>query len=272
MMQRKLFLNFPNALLQAKTILIRTVCMSTVWFLPAMLWAADEEAKQLFKEANQCYQEGKFNEALEHYKKLENLGYQSGALYYNMGNTYYKLGAVGYAILYYEKAAKLIGNDEDLRANLELARMRTKDRIQKLPPFLFDAIIERWIELFSLEGMAWGTIVSFYLLIVIAIARLQKLLRNQLAAQIGFYVALGITFFLAITFGAKSYHDALRAEAIVVSSTLNLKSEPKDEAKTILVVHDGLKVSIMRQLDEWIEVRLPNGDKGWAKATDIARI
>jgi tetratricopeptide (TPR) repeat protein len=112
--------------------------MSTVWFLPAMLWAADEEAKQLFKEANQCYQEGKFNEALEHYKKLENLGYQSGALYYNMGNTYYKLGAVGYAILYYEKAAKLIGNDEDLIANFEHAPKRNKNKNQKKPPLVID--------------------------------------------------------------------------------------------------------------------------------------
>ncbi len=272
MMQSKLFPSFPNIRHQAKVILIYTVCVGLIGLLPLKLWAAEDDARQLFKEANQCYQDGKFNDALERYKKLESLGYQSGALYYNMGNTYYKLGAIGYAILYYERAAKLIGDDEDLIANLELARMRTKDRIQELSPFLLDAIVERWLGAFSLTGVAVATIVAFYLLMAIVIARLQKLPLNQTLMQVGFYVTLVITLFFAITFGAKSYHDAQRAEAIVVSPTLNLKSEPKDEAKTILTVHDGLKVSIMRQLDEWVEVRLPNGDKGWAKSTDIVQI
>ncbi len=271
-MQSKSFLSFPNIRHPAKVILIHTVCVGLIGLLPLKLWAAEDDAQQLFKEANQYYQDGKFNDALERYKKLESLGYQSGALYYNMGNTYYKLGAVGYAILYYEKAAKLIGDDEDLTANLELARMRTKDRIQELPPFLLDAIVERWLGTFSLTGVAIGTVVAFYLLIAIVIARLQRLPFNQTLMQAGFYVTLIITLFFAITFGAKSYHEAQRAEAIVISPTLNLKSEPKDEAKTILTVHDGLKVSIMRQLGEWVEVRLPNGDKGWAKFVDIAQI
>ncbi len=247
-------------------------CASVLWLLPLAVWATEIDAERLFKDGNQFYQEGQFAQALECYAKLDSLGYQSGALYYNIGNTYYRLGAIGYAILYYEKAAKLIGEDEDLRTNLELARLRTKDRIQPIPRFFLDAFVESLLQTFSMGAAAVGTVLSFYLLIGIVIMQIQKYAVNQVLLKVGFYVTLVATVFFILIFSAKSARDAARTEAIVISATLNLKSEPNHDSKTLVTVHEGLKVEIVREVNEWVEIRLPNGEKGWTKAGDVALI
>lgn len=252
--------------------IMRALCASLIWLLPLALWAVESDAERLFKDGNEFYREGKFSQALQCYAQLDSMGYQSGALYYNMGNAYYRLGAIGYAILYYEKAARLIGNDEDLLANLELARLRAKDRLQPIPPLFFDALAERLLETFSLGAAAIGALLSFYLLMGVVIAQIQKRAINPIALKTGFYVALASTAFFFAVFGANSYRDAARSDAIVVSATLQLKSEPSNDSKTLITVHEGLKVKIAREESEWVEIRLPNGEKGWAKASDIALI
>jgi hypothetical protein len=44
----------------------------------------------LFAEGNQYYRNGHYEEALQTYLNIMQNGYESGALYYNIGNTYYK--------------------------------------------------------------------------------------------------------------------------------------------------------------------------------------
>ena len=75
----------------------------------------------LFYQANNLYEEGRYEEAAVAYRQLLEQGYESGNLYFNLGNTYFKMGRTGWAVLYYEKAKRLIPRDADLRANLGYA-------------------------------------------------------------------------------------------------------------------------------------------------------
>jgi len=47
-------------------------------------------------------QEEKFDEAVKLYNQIIDNGYEGAELYYNLGNAYFRLGKLGYAILYYE--------------------------------------------------------------------------------------------------------------------------------------------------------------------------
>jgi len=58
-------------------------------------------------------------------------GVRNGRLYYNIGNTYFRMGDVGRAILNYRRAEALIPNDANLRQNLTYARKRRLDRIDE---------------------------------------------------------------------------------------------------------------------------------------------
>ena len=64
-------------------------------------------AQSLVEQANKAYSEDKFIEALKLYEEAVAKEGVSTELYYNIGNTYYRLGSKGKAILYYERALAL---------------------------------------------------------------------------------------------------------------------------------------------------------------------
>ncbi|MEO6980285.1 MAG: tetratricopeptide repeat protein, partial [Mucilaginibacter sp.] len=71
--------------------------------IPSVCFGADD-MQALFKSADASYSKGQYQEALKTYQKIIDAGYQSVALYFNMGNASYKNGDVPSALLYYEKA------------------------------------------------------------------------------------------------------------------------------------------------------------------------
>ena len=75
----------------------------------------------LFYQANSLYEEGRYEEAAAAYRQLLDHGDDSGSLSFILGNTYFRMGRTGWAVLYYEKAKRLIPRDADLRANLGYA-------------------------------------------------------------------------------------------------------------------------------------------------------
>lgn len=84
-------------------------------------------AQEQFFEANRAYKDDRYSAAVEGYRKLVDDGYVSGHIYYNLGNAFFRLGEVGQAILFYERARLLIPRDDDLLFNLAHARSQTVD-------------------------------------------------------------------------------------------------------------------------------------------------
>ncbi len=87
----------------------------------------------LFQSANQRYQEGNYEKALEDYRKISESGLESADLYYNMGNAAYRSNSIGYAILYYEKALKMEPAHDDAGNNLEFAARYQVDTFEEVP-------------------------------------------------------------------------------------------------------------------------------------------
>ena len=75
-----------------------------------------------FYSANDFYKNEKFDKAIELYHQIESKGTISVELYYNLGNSYYKINKVGPAIYYFEKALKLDPTYEDAQNNLIFAK------------------------------------------------------------------------------------------------------------------------------------------------------
>ena len=60
-----------------------------------------QDVRELWKNGNEKYTQGQYTEALENYLKIEESGFTSEALLYNIGNTYFKLKENGKSILYF---------------------------------------------------------------------------------------------------------------------------------------------------------------------------
>jgi len=75
-----------------------------------------------FDAANKLYYASKFPDAVAAYENILYSGQKSVALYYNLGNAYFKSGQIGKAIALYRQAQKINPRDPDIRANLQFAR------------------------------------------------------------------------------------------------------------------------------------------------------
>ena len=99
-------------------IITRFVLLFIIGF--SMLFEAKaQNPEELLTKANSLYNENAFDSALAVYKDITDQGYSSATLYYNIGNTYYKLRNYPLAIYYYEKSLKLEPNNEDTQHNIE---------------------------------------------------------------------------------------------------------------------------------------------------------
>jgi tetratricopeptide (TPR) repeat protein len=90
------------------------------------LWAR-EDARELFTRANQAYEAGQYDGAVALYDSLVALGYGSLELWFNKGNSHYRLGETGPAILCWRRAEALAPFDRDVQKNLEIAGRLLED-------------------------------------------------------------------------------------------------------------------------------------------------
>ena len=230
---------------------------------PAALWSA----------ANAAYNAGEWDKALTNYVIIAEKGLESAPLYYNMANTYFKKGEVARAILYYNRALRLAPADEDIRHNLEYAEQSTRDIIEEIPEFFLTS----WLRSVrnTMSGNAW-TVLSLMVLIVALAAMLMYLLAQPLRARkVGFYTMAicGVLFIATTAFAISSRNEMVKGKgAVIMSSSVSIKSSPDRAATELFVLHEGTTVSVGEQIEGWVEIRIADGRKGWIETSRIERI
>jgi hypothetical protein len=222
--------------------------------------------------AEHAYRAGDHAAALERYMSLMEQGVSSD-LYYNIGNCHYKLGDVANATLFYERALKLAPGDEDIRANLELARSRNKDRVNELPGSTMLVQWDRLVGGRDPDHWARRSMASVALLFALLIATLfmsPSVLRRWtrvMAALVAVYAVLA--FGMAV-----SRHATLTdsSNGIVMVPKVEVRSEPNSASTTLFVIHKGTKVRVLQNKDQWVEIKLSNGTVGWMLEEGMTRI
>ena len=220
---------------------------------------------EFYQEGNRLYQEGDFEGALASYLRLVEAGFESGEVYYNIGNTYFKLSDVAQAILYYERARRLLPGDEDVQANLDLARSLTVDEIEPLPRFWLFSAVEGWVELLPRTLLIAVVAVSY--LVGTGVVLLLILKRGVQAMVWGRRIAFasGTVFLLfGLNLTVREFKLGRAQEAVVIELQVDVMSAPlEDETLTVFTVHEGTKVRIDRLSEAWAEVALEDGRVGW---------
>ncbi len=233
-----------------------------IYFLPVSLFPNNID--QLFKEANQSYQDKKNSNAIEKYEAILKEGYHSSGLYYNLGNAYYRNGEIGKAILNYERSLLLRPNDEDTRFNLSLARQQVKDKFEVLSTFF----LTRWWR--SLRQLASSTDWSILAMLVLwtGIGGLVFWLLGQArkTKRRGFFTGLiclfGSIFLFSLAYSRTQFEEN-SGQAIILSQVVPLQNAPDEASPQILQLHEGTKVKLLDQIGDWHKVRLSDGEQGW---------
>lgn len=220
----------------------------------------------IFYKGNTLYEEGKYDEAIREYSKLHDQDFESGNLYYNIGNCYFKKGEIGKAILNYERAKKLIPGDSDLASNYNYARSMIKGRVTDNSTSWFKRVFNKF-DLFTINGMtvflsAVFAFTVFFLLSGLFIRSLKRYYR--------FVLPLLLIIFTLGAFSLYSRVSLLGKEAVIISESADAKFEPLDNATTYFSLYEGMKVHIsacrqagLNQKASWCKVERLDGKTGW---------
>ena len=245
--------------------------LSVFIFITSFAFAQD--INSLRQKGNEYYKNGQFQSAIDEYNKLVKQGYEGASLYYNLGNAHYRLGKVGYAILYYEKALKFSPNDEDVKHNLALSKLNLKDKVDSLPPFFIFTWWEGLLAAFSVSG--W-TIIAYIFFILLLIAVLAYFFAKSSTQQrVSFFSGAGFLALFAITIVmlfVKMNKEYKVKDGIIVDTVVTSKYSPDATSKDNFVIHEGLKVRLEDRVDNWVKIRLDDGKVGWIMKHSVGEI
>ncbi len=264
----------------------KATCLLLFFFLaPALLagqvpgvqeeeTGAEGSPEAHFREANNLYRDGRFQEARDAYLALLTAGYESSDLYYNLGNAHFKSGNLGRAILNYERALRLPPRDPDIRANLELARSLTADAIEPMPRFWVLSALDWWANLLPLRIL--GIVVTLAWLLAAGGLVLRILSRRPETRPVstGLMTGGGAAILLfGATLLARTEVLGGTDWGIILAEEVAVRSAPSAEDDlTLFRIHEGTKVRLDQQTGEWAEVVLEDGRVGWVPAVTLEEI
>ena len=226
--------------------------------------------RELFNKATTYYNEGEYTKAADSYLQILENGEHSAALYFNLGNTYYKLNDIAPSIYYYEKALLLKPNDKDIKNNLAYAQNMTLDAIEPLPQTSLTKFYNKLTHYLSFDQWAYVGVVLMMLFVGCYIAfyyfKFSTQKRIAFISSIIFLLGSLMAVFLAYFQFQKFNSDQ---PAIVFAEEVSIKSEPNNRGQTVFSLHAGTKVNILEHLNDWTRIGISDGSTGWIPSEEI---
>ena len=220
-------------------------------------------------DANHLYQQGDYTAAAAAYEHLAAQGYASPTLFYNLGNSYFRLEDWGHAILNYRRSLKLKPNDRDAKENLRMAESRTTDRIEALPSVRMKESLSSAVGILSAKG--WRIAVLALAFIAGACYTMFRIAPRRRQRKSAFITSVAATLLLVVaavcaisTQRTLSHIDTF----VVLQPEAAILSAPEEASTIKFVVHEGTTANIEEQLGSWYRIRLADGNNGWINTSD----
>jgi tetratricopeptide (TPR) repeat protein len=235
--------------------------------------AQPPDIARLFQAANEHYARNNYPAAIEQYQKIVESGLASEVVFYNLANAYFRKGELGKAILWYEKAQRLAPSDREIAENLNFARTRIADKVERPPEGFFMSQLRRITTWMPLD-VETGLVVLFFVAANAAFAlfwldvapALTKLALYGSIACFGLFLVLGASNLWRI------YWQETLQEAVILVEKADVLSGPGSDSPTLFSIHEGLKVRIENRIPDWVQISLENGWNGWVKSDAIGEI
>ncbi|NTW32473.1 MAG: tetratricopeptide repeat protein [Bacteroidetes bacterium] len=241
---------------------MKSIFISILLFISLGAFADDNAT--FIEKGNKAYTSKFYQEAYDSYYKVVKTGYESAELYYNIGNSCFKLNDYPSAILYYEKAKKLKPGDEDINFNLKIANTKIVDKIDAIPEIFFVRWWKGFANIFSFN--TWAVLVIIMTIIFLAFFTIYLFSKILKLRKIAFWCALialaiSVKFFLLAQTQYSAFNNT--KEAIIFSPSVTAKSSPDNNSTDLFVIHEGTKVKVIDSVSEWSEIKIANGTVGW---------
>jgi tetratricopeptide (TPR) repeat protein len=231
--------------------------MTTLLILAAFIGASGYD--DAFAKANAAYTADKYVEAIQGYEDMLKSGIGDAAVFYNLGNAYYKTGRLGAAIANYERALALNPNLEPARENLVRCVNSTERKMVRPAPPEWKQSLLFWhygLASATTRSVALATWLVFWLILAVRAWRPVRYLRRTAVSVLVLAVVFGASAW------AKGHPEPL---AVTDSERAPVYYAPGVEDKPYFELYEGDRVTVDSQQDDWARVTTFDGKRGWAK-------
>ena len=264
-----------------------TLVVAGLFAQPSGAGMTKKDAEETFRQANALFRQASdlskkdpaqardlFARSAMHFERLVTEGgIRNGHLYYDLGNTYFRMGDLGRSILSYRRAQLLIPGDRELLRNLEYARTRRVDHIPAPEPQLLLRTLLFWhydIPLGWRRGLFLVTSALFWLSAALYLFARRPALRWS----------MGVTGTLAALWLGSLAADQVallkdRSGVVLAAEAVARKGDGESyEPSFQQPLHAGTEFVLTRRRPGWWEVRLPDGRECWLPegAAELTRI
>jgi tetratricopeptide (TPR) repeat protein len=243
--------------------------------LPALRVRADAGSLEaIHARATEHAARGECEEALEAYRALERAGVEDADVAYDRALCHAQLEELGKAIVWLERARALEPSDLEIREALSRAEAKlgaAREREHHGEPLtegesLFGALTAgmrtRTLEILALlfQALTFGT------LGLLVIARSERM-----RIALGLVGSFSFVFCLATIFGIGERLEWFveGRSAVVVAKEATLRAGPDERAPGRRVVREGDRLRVLDVRREYAEVRLPDEQRGFVRASKL---
>ena len=230
-----------------------------------------ENPAVVFEQANKLYEQGKFAEAAAAYEQLIHSSHRSAALFYNLGNAWFKAGQQGRAIAAYRQAEKMNPRDPNLNFNLQFVRKKVNGG-ETAPPKLWHRALthltlDEWTILAASAYWLW--------FLLLGLREFRPGLRKPLR---GYTATAGMAaLLLAACFMAAAYEQSRVTEAVVVVPEAVVRHGPLEESQVKFQLRDGSEIIVLDEKEllvgdktqSWLQVQDGTRGIGWLKRDQV---
>jgi tetratricopeptide (TPR) repeat protein len=215
-----------------------------------------------FDEANKLYEQGRYSDAVAAYRSILEQNIASAAVYFNLGNAYFKLGETGQAIASFRFAQRLDPRDPDIQANLRFARETVKGTPTKV------TFWRRWSDALSTNELSIVVCVAIWIwLLLLTLGELKRPWRGRLRR---YTLAAGLLAVIGVLWLAVVLRPRLNgAEAVVTERDVALRYGPLEEAQVAQTLPDGAELRVLDQKDGWLRVSQGAQRIGWVRTNTV---
>jgi tetratricopeptide (TPR) repeat protein len=254
--------------------LIRRATLGLITILalsPTTAFAAEAGARErTFLQALEVFDAAKapgdYRESAALIESLLADGYQNGAVYYNLGNAYFRAGEYGRAISAYRKAKPFRPRDPYLEANLRQALAVAPGHLAEPPPAWWTHVLF-WSSSLSYPEKAYSALTAFLLAALGACAAL-VLRRPRIYWLCALLLVIGAVMIVDAGLAYASVSGS--RHGVVTHETVARKGTGKDyEPAFDQPLKDGAEFSVLSENGDWVFGHFEGIGDGWLRKEHV---
>lgn len=237
-------------------------------------------ASALIQRADSAYANDDYSTAAALYLEAARTLGTSSTLFYNIGNTYYRLNQPGKAIVYYERALKLDPTNDDARANLAFVNSRIIDQPGDRGSVMSKIVDE---SVSAAHSNTWSIIALICFSLTLGAAAIYIFSSHVGLRKVSFFgglTLLACTVACAVLASLAAGRATATDRAVVTAPSAQLSTSPrvpKDKSEQALLLHEGTLVEILDSVATpadtlnplWLDVKIDNNTRAWISKNDV---